>query len=254
MSRDRRQGANYESDSDGSWVTSYGDLVTLMLCLFVLLFCFSNIDANKWRAFVRAFSNTSDIEEVDPESIGIVSDEEGGFPQRGHTGTFDNGDEIDTTDMTPENQLYIKIKDHVQYTGMHMQVQVVKYDEAVVMHIVDSALFDSGKDVVREDAKPLLDGIADMILDFQEDIGIVKIEGHTDNVPIKTARFASNWELSAHRAVNVLTYLVETSGFDPAKFLVMGYGEYRPIADNDTEAGKARNRRVDFVFESAGGQ
>jgi len=97
----------------------------------------------------------------------------------------------------------------------------------------------------------LLDNITEAIRKYSNSI---RIEGHTDNVPIKTAQFPSNWELSTARATNIVHYLVDAHEFPPEKLSAIGYGEYRPIADNSSEEGRQKNRRVDVVVLSSAGE
>jgi len=120
-------------------------------------------------------------------------------------------------------------------------------DRGLVITLADNILFDSGKARVKEDAYPILEKITAAINKSAPDKNI-GIEGHTDNVPIKRSGWKSNRELSTARANNVYHYLVKKGGLDPARFTTMGYGEYRPVASNDTVSGRAKNRRVEIVI------
>jgi chemotaxis protein MotB len=110
---------------------------------------------------------------------------------------------------------------------------------------LDGSFFDSGSDQLRPEGYELLNALAPAILNLGSQ---VRIEGHTDDVPIQTGRFPSNWELSTARATSVVAYLVRQFGFTPEKLSAAGYGEFRPIEKNDTPEGRARNRRVDIVI------
>jgi chemotaxis protein MotB len=114
----------------------------------------------------------------------------------------------------------------------------------MIISLGENGVFDSGSDQIKPEGKVLLDTIATSLANIGN---LIRIEGHTDNVPIRNSRFPSNWELSAARATGVLTYLIAKFGLSPEALAVAGYGEYRPAATNDTEEGKARNRRVDIV-------
>jgi chemotaxis protein MotB len=116
--------------------------------------------------------------------------------------------------------------------------------------VADSALFDSGKADINARAQTLLDGICAILADYADQIQMVRIEGHTDDRPIHTAQFKSNWELSTTRAVNVLKRLLEAAPVGADKLSAVGYGEFHPAADNLSDAGRAQNRRVDFVIET----
>jgi len=116
----------------------------------------------------------------------------------------------------------------------------------VILRLKESVLFETGKAELREEAKNVLDVLYEEV--FKELPNNILIEGHTDNVPIRTAQFPSNWELSTARATSVARYLIEQKGFPPRRLAAMGCGEYRPIADNSTDEGRAKNRRVEFII------
>ena len=120
-------------------------------------------------------------------------------------------------------------------------------ERGLVITLADNILFDSGKAKIKEDAYPVLDKIIKVVKEKAPDKNI-GVEGHTDNVPIKHSGWKSNRELSTARANNVYHYLVDVGKIDPSRLTTMGYGEYRPVASNDTKEGKAKNRRVEIVI------
>ncbi|HWR24243.1 MAG TPA: flagellar motor protein MotB [Feifaniaceae bacterium] len=231
-----------------AWMNTYGDMVTLLLTFFVLLFSFSTIDAKKWKAIVEAFSGKTDYD--------------------GPTATLSpdfDFDDVVFPDQTPEpsvspdegarmaerfNELYQKVRNHIIINGLELALNVTKDDDLIIIRVTDTALFDSGREDIRPDALSLLDSIVSIFEEYDDAIQRIQIEGHTDNVPIHSVRFKSNWELSTSRAVSVVQYCIENSSLSPMKYTASGYGEYHPIAENDTEEGKAKNRRVDFVIQS----
>ncbi|MCM8781831.1 MAG: OmpA family protein [Candidatus Omnitrophica bacterium] len=127
------------------------------------------------------------------------------------------------------------------------EVRLEMAERGLVITFVAEVLFDSGKAVIRKEAYPILDKVATVIRDkvYDREIGI---EGHTDNEPIRYSGWKSNWELSTARATSVLHYLVDNGKLNPKKLSAIGYGEYRPIASNDTAEGKQKNRRVEIVI------
>ena len=127
------------------------------------------------------------------------------------------------------------------------QVGLDVAERGLVITLADNILFDSGKATIKENAYTVLNKISAVILERAPDKNI-GIEGHTDNVPIKYSSWKSNRELSTARANNVYHYLVDKGGLDPALLTTMGYGEFRPVASNKEEAGKAKNRRVEIVI------
>jgi len=151
-----------------------------------------------------------------------------------------------------ESQDFKKIKDNIaaflEAKGAEDKVSMEIGPRGLVISLKDTEFFDSGKAVVRPDSMVLLDNISAAIGQYSNS---VRIEGHTDNQPIRTALFPSNWELSTARATNVVHYLVKTHDLPPERLSAIGYGEFRPIADNHTEEGRQKNRRVDVVLLSA---
>lgn len=146
-----------------------------------------------------------------------------------------------------EAKQFEEIKRELQRQLRGEKVSLDVAERGLVITLADNILFDSGKAKIKEDAYPVLDKIITVIKTKapDKDIGI---EGHTDNVPIKYSGWKSNRELSTARANNVYHYLVNVGNIDPAKLATMGYGEFRPVAGNETAAGRAKNRRVEIVI------
>lgn len=251
--RDRKKPEPPEGEGAPAWMNTYGDMVTLLLTFFVLLFSFSTIDAQKWEEIVSSLSGTPfvAIQALDPGAAeGQPADETS----------------WDITEPTPQpstvngmnveeikerfNELYEKIKSHISENGLENELNVGIEDNAILIHMTDSALFDSGKDVIKEEAEGILKSLCDIFFEYDALIKTIRVEGHTDNVPIQNAKFEDNWMLSFSRAHEVVKYMLSVMNVDPGKMDPHGYGEYHPVDTNDTEMGKAKNRRVDFVLES----
>jgi chemotaxis protein MotB len=135
--------------------------------------------------------------------------------------------------------------------GAEDKVKLEIDPRGLVISLKDTEFFDSGKANVRARSMYLLDNITQAISKYSNSI---RIEGHTDNLPIRTSQFPSNWELSTARATNIVHYLVDAHAFPPERLSAIGYGEYRPIATNNTEEGRQKNRRVDVVMLSSAGE
>lgn len=245
----RKKPEEPQEEGAPAWMNTYGDMVTLVLTFFVLLFSFSTVDAQKWKEIVQSFSgnrNFAAIEMVNPQvaSYSALEQDIGSSgPKKTPNAPFE---EMSVTEQF--NELYEKIKGHIETNGLEDTLQVAKSEGLIVIRITDQALFDSGSDEIRQDSLTMLQSIMQMFETYQESIAQILIEGHTDNVPIKSARFRSNWELSTARAVTMVEYCIENSTISPLKYAASGYGEYHPVASNDTEEGKSKNRRVDFVI------
>lgn len=144
-----------------------------------------------------------------------------------------------------------KIINDLKDQGAESQVKLTIDSRGLVISLKDTEFFDSGQATVRPSSTPLLDNIVKAINKYSNSI---RIEGHTDSIPIQTSAFPSNWELSTARATNIVRYLINTHAFSPDKLSAIGYGEYRPIADNHTAEGRQKNRRVDVVLLSKEGE
>lgn len=159
------------------------------------------------------------------------------------------------TKTRADNQEFIKIKETIgsflKAKGAEEKVKLTIDSRGLVISLKDTEFFDSGSASVRQWSRPLLNDIASAINNYTN---AIRIEGHTDNVPIKTSIFPSNWELSTARATNIVQYLITMHSFAPEKLSAIGYGEYRPIADNNTIEGRQKNRRVDVVILSSAGE
>ena len=143
-----------------------------------------------------------------------------------------------------------ELREEITRAGLEGRVSVNRSGEnRVVIRLMDSVLFDLGKADIKEEVKPVLDRIADILSRYDNAIEYVHIEGHTDTIPISKEQFPSNWELSTGRAGSVVRYLIVESSLKDEKFSAAGYGEFRPIADNTTDEGRSLNRRVEFSVE-----
>ncbi|MDN5351454.1 MAG: chemotaxis protein MotB [Clostridiales bacterium] len=221
------------------WMNTYGDMVTLLMCFFVLLFAFSSIDAQKFTAVMESFQG----------SAGILS---GGQSLSDAPFVFDAMPEDQTSsqqviELKKLEQIKEQVEDYLEKNNMQAQVELQLEDQGLIIRFKDNVLFDPGSAVIKSGSYQILDFLGELL--NSEDLinEEIRIEGHTDNVPINTLLYPSNWELSTHRATNVVRYFIENAGFSPLRLSAAGYSEYHPIASNDTAEGRAANRRVDIV-------
>ncbi|MDR3310990.1 MAG: OmpA family protein [Oscillospiraceae bacterium] len=243
-----------------NWMDTYGDLVTLLLCFFVLLFSFASMDAAKWEELKSAFSGVrlQVFDAIDPQSAFTRPIDT--IPRSANEG-IDEDDDLGTADAdlaaeaARENfeELVDSVQDYIDKNGINASTDI-DYDHLVlIIRFSDNVFFDSGKAVIKQEAYPSIDDFCDLLVEQSGRFSEIKIEGHTDNVPIHTAQFKSNWELSGTRASEVLQYMIASGKFEDGllrAFSTAGCGEYRPIAPNDTAEGRGRNRRVDFVIQA----
>ena len=218
------------------WMGTYGDLVTLLLCFFIMLFATAEVDVGKFDILIQAFN---------PD----LFEQTGGSNIIGDTNEEENKElsEILSDEITYQAQLQAleeQLLNFIKKEQLENDVTIIRDTDKVTLRFNSSLLFNSGDAILKNDVKPHLNSISKTLpTDFE-----IQIEGHTDNLPINNAKFASNWELSVLRGVNVLRYLVENCDIDPSNLSAAGYGEQRPIADNSTEEGRVKNRRVDIIM------
>jgi chemotaxis protein MotB len=137
-----------------------------------------------------------------------------------------------------------ELDNYIESNNLGDKVNVENKRKGLVISLTGEILYELGKADIREQGKEVLAIISNILIDIPNDI---MIEGHTDDLPIRTDEFPSNWELSTARAVNVIKFLIEERNFNPARLSAAGYSEYRPVANNNTAEGRAKNRRVEVV-------
>ncbi len=217
-----------EHDSEDRWLLTYSDLITLLLGLFVILYAMSKIDAGKYAELVSAMG-------------GVFGKEKPGVLQ-GQTGMLQSV----MPQLQSERQKIEKEIQDALGSGMKKNlVSVSQNERGITIHIMEELLFNSGSAEFKASSLAVLDSLASVLKKMPNDI---RIEGHTDNVPISTSQFPSNWHLSVARAVNAGYYLIQKHGLDPEKVSVVGYAEYRPLVPNTSDENRSRNRRVDIVI------
>jgi chemotaxis protein MotB len=269
MARARKQ---VEEDNPLRWLTTYGDVVTLLLAFFVMLYAISQVDQQKFLLFVSGledpFGNPSVAEGLLEDGTGIVgasfTDEgEGGEDGIRGIALLDGMPELDEAQNENEKELeasgvaelatasdLAEVRDAIESalvdSGLGDVVDYTIDTRGLVIGIAtDGVLFPSGSASFDAAGREIIDVIAPTFHEFSNE---VLVEGHTDNVPILNRAGYDNWDLSADRALAVLKHLVEHHGLRPDRLSATGFGEYQPITSNDTDEGKSINRRVELVI------
>ena len=222
------------------WMATYADTVTLLLTFFVLLYSMATVDAEKTKSISNAF--TSMMSGQNGDSIMEYNMYNGEVPLIGGE-TEDNVEGGES--LTEQEKMYKNVKEFVNENNLGSVVDILDNKRGVIIQLRDNVLFETSSSDLREESKEVLNKIDSLIASVDNPI---LVEGHTDNRPINTSRFPSNWELSADRAVNVVKYFIEVMGQDPSRFSAAGYGEHHPVAPNDTYENMAKNRRVDILI------
>ena len=259
-----------------AWMATFGDLMNLLLCFFVLLFSMATIDSQKFELIAASFSQTfsvlsggasaigdgmlvsngvSQLNELSEyiNSMGQMTDSEG-VESIGENSS-ESQDESELKEQYEQEQLKEaerlaeQIQEAVDEQNLDKEVDVNFTSQYVLLTMNGALLFDSGKSEIRTDAYPLLGKVAKILERYAKHT--IEVEGHTDNVPINSAKYESNDVLSSYRALSVFDYIVENTSLDPADIKHSGRGEYVPIADNSTPEGRAKNRRVEIKIYHA---
>ncbi|HWK22136.1 MAG TPA: flagellar motor protein MotB [Ureibacillus sp.] len=232
----------HDDHVDESWLLPYSDLMTLLLALFIVLFASSSVDEAKLQKLGDVF------DQILNGGVGIMD----------HTSVIENPSAV-VDGISAEEAAYLqdqkelqeiqeKLDNFIAVNELESTFVTKMTDEGLLITIRESILFDSGKAEVKQDYNSIGKELS-QILKLDPARHIV-VTGHTDNVPQNTKEFSSNWELSVMRAVNLMKIIIDSNPeLDPKYFSAKGYGEFSPIASNDTAEGRAQNRRVEVLIQ-----
>ena len=219
-------GGGHDGAGAMRWLLTYADLITLLMVFFVILYAMSNVNQQKVAALAGSLS---------------IAFNQGGsslVPMPGAGAGF--GSMGNALEQAGE-----EIAAEVQGLAETGQIRVFENERGIIISLQGTVLFDTGSADIRPESKNVLAAVADTLKGLGN---YVQVEGYTDDRPINSLMFPTNWELSTRRASNVVRYFVEDKGLSSERFAAAGYGEFRPLYDNNTEAGRAKNRRVDIVI------
>ncbi|MBA57448.1 MAG: flagellar motor protein MotD [Pseudomonadales bacterium] len=258
-----------EHENHERWVISYADFITLLFAFFVVMYSISSVNEGKYKVLSDSLVSVFNAQPktLDPLTVGdrdvyksndqlIKLPVPGDYPSKDDfkfsvEGLFDDvenraarqgemrDNEVDHLSKITE-QLAAKLQQQIESN----EVEIRGNDEWIEVNIKASVLYPSGSSTLSAEAKAVLAKVSDILKDK---LNPIHVEGYTDNVPIETRQFPSNWELSAARAASVVRYF-EQRGINPAQLAAVGYGEHHPVADNNTEEGRSRNRRIALVI------
>ena len=233
MNKKGRQNKD-DGSSGGGWEVVYSGFVLILLCFFIMLSSFSTMEEAKIMRFVKSFV----------DAVGILP---GGVKfDSGSTVLPGSADMIDSQDTLA--QIFSELEELSESIKKENDITVAYSPKGLVMRLSDRALFDVGVADISPQAIPLLKKVGGIIAGTSFE---VRIEGHTDDLPIKTVHFPSNWELSTARAVKVLRYFIETVGISSERLSAVGFSEFQPMVPNDSREHRAQNRRVEIIFLDA---
>lgn len=224
-----------------SWLLPYADMLTLLLALFIVLFAMSSVDAQKFRDLAKSlstvFSTGTGIMEYQSPTEQIVPENTSG----------QNSEELAAQiELESLAKMQERINQYIEEKNLTNRLSTKLSGEGLQITILDNALFDSGSAEIKDNAYQLGVEISNFIV--SDPPRHVTISGHTDNVPINNANYKSNWHLSVMRAINFMEVLLENPNLEPDYLNAKGYGEYQPIAPNDSDENRAKNRRVEVLI------
>lgn len=232
----RKRKHSEEQENAERWLLTYSDLITLLLAFFIMMYVFSKKDAQKYDEVA------SHLKTIFAGGSGIAG--------KGSVASASPLDMLSKGASSGElkRQLESEVMDLNREKNGGQNISVLSDERGIVIRVLDKAFFDEGKADLKERAQGALDKIVPIIRDANSQI---RIEGHTDNVPISTSEFRSNWELSVRRATEVVRYLVEKRALLPQKVSATGYAEHRPLVPNDSAKNRAQNRRIEIIVVKA---
>jgi chemotaxis protein MotB len=224
-----------QTDARGAWLITYADLVTLVLVFFVLLFSLSKMEIGNMTEALKSYEITVGTETPKTSLFDIIN-----------AGSVGKGKKLDDLTGMREVDILKEINSFISRKSLEGSIEAEFTEGRIVLRVEGKVLFNSGSaDLLPEAAYILSDIIQIIENNPQYD---VDIQGHTDNRPINTVRFASNWELSAIRATTVLRFLIKNGAFQD-RLTATGFADLKPVASNNNPEGRRKNRRVEFVLK-----
>ena len=252
MSKKKKHGPPHEEEAGEAWLLPYSDLMTLLMALFLCLFCMSKMDSGKAAAMGAAFGKAFGIGGgggglLPGLGLAVYPHQEGGGDGNSDG---DGGEDTGNRAYLAENETLEHLKEtmdsYIVTNHLKDELKTTLTEEGLMIRIKETALFPSGSADLVNESQLIVPVVAGLLAAIPER---VIISGHTDNVPIATAQYPSNWELSSARAMTFMKAMFASNAtLNPARFSAIGYSEYRPVATNDTEEGRARNRRVEIMI------
>ncbi len=232
------------------WLLTYADLITLLMAFFVIMYAMSSVDASKYQSLTQSLKSALGLT---PNNTSFIPNNMVGGKSKDAAAKNKEGAAVskkqvlNMKDAKEEREfanMINKIQDYTKAKGISTGLEVKEDARGIVINLADKVLFESGKADLSPDAMAVLDELAGILLSSDK---YIKVEGHTDNIPIHNDRYPSNWQLSTDRAASVIMYWIARYPQASGRLSAAGYGEYRPVATNDTPEGRAKNRRVEII-------
>jgi len=234
------------------WLVSYADFITLLFATFTALYALSRTDADKAKAVADAMryqfgSASSKLIPMEAPDIQAVPSDKS-RPMPGPSDTPPPEPPRKEAGRAEFEEIKHELEEYLMTQGMLNKVQIDIQERGLAISLKEAGFFESGRGEIRPESHEIFAQLAAQLSKYRNP---VRVEGHTDNVPISSRTYPSNWELSSTRATSVARLLTGKFRVPAGKLSATGYGEFRPLLPNDTPAGRARNRRVDLVILSS---
>ena len=244
MGRRRTQTTEDSPKGSGGWIVTFSDLMTLLLTFFILLYSISTVSEAKFR---QAAASLQSVLSGNPSTM-IFNE----TPSGADSMPFDPvvpqpiPNPVEQPDFNAEIiEMYKTIVNFIEDHGLNADIEVTYSAKGVLVNISEAVLFESGSAVIKSEGQALLDVMSLLLDTIDKDI---EVQGHTDNQPIRTSKYPTNWELSVDRAVQVARYFIQQRGIAPQRLKAAGFAEFQPLAPNDTPENRALNRRVNLLI------
>lgn len=231
-----------------AWMTTYSDMITLILVFFILLFSMSQIDVARFEALAESFRNRNIIFENNSSAIDFENTiDSATIRDQGEDLEKDNflGADGLTSNQKSLEELLVEVEGFLEQNQLQDVISANRTDQGVVLILQERLLFDSAEADLKPEGEPFLDKVALLLNNIPN---YVRVEGHTDNRPIATRQYPSNWELSGARASSVIRHILASGDYNEQRFIAAGYGDTRPIVPNDSVENLQKNRRVEMVI------
>lgn len=232
MSGKKRQTHEEHGGNHERWLLTYADMITLLMIFFIIMYSMSVVDAKKFASLAESLNGVLN------NSTGTLQGSAGILPDGAPKVEYQN------TEAAKLEKAVSEVKALISSNNLSAEISIVQSESALTIRLKENLLFDSGSANVRSGAFPTLDSLSKMLAELDNNI---RIEGYTDDIPIRSSVFKSNWELASQRAINVLNYLSHR-GVNESRLSAESFGQFRPLVPNTSKENRQKNRRVDIVI------
>ncbi|RFU63167.1 flagellar motor protein MotB [Bacillus sp. V59.32b] len=246
----RKKPKHHEEHMDESWLVPYADILTLLLALFIVLFASSSVDANKFKQMSNVFNEIFSSGTGVMENQSPISNDNPSTSKEAEQTINEQSANLGKQEKEELAKIQQRVNQYIQQKQLQDRLGTSLTGEGLLVTIRDNVLFQSGSADIRPEDRIIAQEISELLV--MDPARSIVISGHSDNIPIQTDQFDSNWDLSVMRAVNFMKIMLENEKLKPEWFSAKGYGEFKPVASNKIDKGRAQNRRVEILIMPRG--